>query len=259
MAFIKKYDVSEIDIQEHPKNNTFKDLDKKTFGRLSVIGFAGRIEQGPKKDKRTMWWCRCACGAITRVHSYNLTGGTAKSCGCLRNEKSRARQTIHGLYKSVEMTIFSGAKFRCTDKRGPNYKYYGARGIKFLYKDFKSFYKDLGPRPSNRHSIDRIDVDGHYEPGNCRWATTGEQANNKTNTIRVTIEGTEYNLKEHFFGRETGKYDTFRSRVRRYGWPVKTAIFWDNRKRPNKKNPAEIIEPMSLADCIKMFGIPKNR
>jgi hypothetical protein len=82
---------------------------------------------------------------------------------------------------SAEASIFNGAKQRCRNPKTKAYKYYGARGIEVRFANFKEFYQHVGPRPSPKHSLDRIDSDGHYEPGNVRWATMEEQVNNRRN------------------------------------------------------------------------------
>jgi len=159
---------------------------------------------------------------------------------------------------SAELNTFFGAKARCCNSTDPAYKDYGGRGIKFNYPNFDSFYDDLGPRPSPEHSIDRIDVNGNYEPGNCRWATRTEQAINKRNTIYVKIDEEQYVLRL-FFGEKRKQYITCFKRIFYGRWPVKTAIFWDKREKWEKRKASELIEPMSFKECVEVFGIPRDR
>jgi hypothetical protein len=140
-----------------------------TFGRWTVLGFS------PRRNGKTFHLCRCLCGTVKPVERRYLLDGRSPSCGCLRREKARK----HGMYKSAEYQSYKDARKRCTSPRRKEYKHYGGRGIQFLYKSFEEFIADVGLRPTPNHSIDRIDNDGHYEPGNVRWATPSEQRKNR--------------------------------------------------------------------------------
>jgi hypothetical protein len=90
----------------------------------------------------------------------------------------------HGMYYTPEYAVYSNAKTRCCNQSDPGYESYGGRGIEFRFKSFEEFYAHIGPRPSSKHSLDRIDNNGHYEVGNVRWASKKEQANNRRTAVR---------------------------------------------------------------------------
>lgn len=110
----------------------------------------------------------------------------SKSCGCL--QPAPHGHASNGVV-SPEYVVWACMKRRCLDDRLPAFRNYGGRGIQVCerWADFRNFYADMGPKPSPRHSIDRIDNDGNYEPGNCRWATRGEQCNNRRGNRRITV------------------------------------------------------------------------
>lgn len=159
------------------------DLTDKRLGRLLIIKRAGNDAQG-----KTKWLCLCDCGKQTVVLASSLTTLTkvpTRSCGCLGNELRNTRCVTHGATGTPEYRAYNAAKSRCNNKNVKQYNDWGGRGIKFLYINFVEFLQDVGPRPSTKHSLDRINVDGHYVIGNCRWATAKEQNMNKR-TIPVS-------------------------------------------------------------------------
>lgn len=123
--------------------------------------------------------CRCDCGTEHNISSKEW--GKTMSCGCLRRERNRERNTTHGLSKSPEYRIWNHMRERCSNPTDRFWKDYGGRGITVCerWQDFALFYADMGPRPSDSHSIDRTDNDRGYEPDNCRWVTAKEQAANR--------------------------------------------------------------------------------
>jgi hypothetical protein len=147
-------------------------------GRLYVLG---RADMGGKKGiKRGQWvWhCRCDCGNEAVVPGFELRTGQIRSCGCLLKEAT----TKHGMSGTPEFFIWWGMQDRCMRTTTAYYDRYGGRGISVCkeWRDsFAAFYRDMGPRPSPKHSLDRVNNDGNYEPGNCRWATKKEQAANR--------------------------------------------------------------------------------
>jgi len=131
--------------------------------------------------RKVTWRCKCECGRETIVLAEKLRSGHTRSCGCLHGEKIAAGNPKHNGRHTPEYVIWQSMVKRCQNPKHISFKYYGERGISVspAWSDFAQFYGDMGPRPSETHSIDRINVDGNYEPGNCRWATPKEQASNR--------------------------------------------------------------------------------
>lgn len=161
------------------------------FGRLLAVS---ETEPKPRKDRpnsaiRRMT-CRCDCGNVVTVLVPDLKSGNTSSCGCYKIEATKVANSTHGMSISVsrgrkattEYQIWRGMKGRCELPKHASYKYYGARGIKVCDRwssSFENFFADMGPRPSAKHSLDRIHNDGDYEPDNCRWATGKVQFRNQ--------------------------------------------------------------------------------
>lgn len=162
------------------------DISGHKFGRLTVIKFSH-----VGKRRELIWLCRCDCGESRFVVISHLISGHSKSCGCLSREKARDRGkkllTKHGMHKTVEYQCWISMRARCINKKNCNFKNYGARGIsvsKRWMESFEAFYADMGDKPSPKHSIDRINNDGNYEPSNCRWADKKTQSNNQRGRIK---------------------------------------------------------------------------
>jgi hypothetical protein len=148
------------------------DVSGQRFGRLIAVEHL---------YKQNIWRCVCDCGKEKLARGHQLRIGFIKSCGCLNREMSAARQWIHGGYGTPEHLSWRNAKRRCSDPRDKRYGAYGGRGIKFCERwrdSFANFLADMGPRPPGM-TLERIDVNGHYEPLNCKWATWEEQRKNK--------------------------------------------------------------------------------
>jgi hypothetical protein len=146
-----------------------KDETGNTYGRLTALYSTG------KTHGELLWRCKCICGSEVDVVGSSLRSGHTTSCGCLHISQI----TVHGMVRTPEYTAFQGAKYRCTNRQSRGFRDYGARGIAFLYPDFESFLRDVGPRPSPKYSLDRVDNEGNYQPGNCQWATRSQQMKNR--------------------------------------------------------------------------------
>jgi hypothetical protein len=157
----------------------FEDLSGMIFGKLTVAWPAGR------QQRATVWLCFCICGRTAKVRTAALNSGDTKAC-------HTCYKITHGVYGTREHRIFASAKLLCTNPKHKAWMNYGGRGIKFLFTDFREFIQDIGPRPSLKHSVDRIDNDGNYEPGNVRWATSKEQAGNRVRKVCCPNCGTSF-------------------------------------------------------------------
>lgn len=158
------------------------DLSGQRFGKLLVVERAA--EKTPSGNLR--WHCACDCGKQTIIPSGGLRRGHYQSCGCMQKKGTITHGETLGGKRSVEYITWNSIKDRCENPRDADYKYYGARGIKmcaYWRHSFNNFLADMGRRPRPELSIDRIDSDGDYEPGNCRWATITEQNQNRRNVI----------------------------------------------------------------------------
>lgn len=228
----KKLSESEIVIQPNPTSKVFRDLKGHVFGRLTVIGFAGRETRG--KQKESKWFCRCECGSFVKVHGGSLRAGHSKSCGCLSSEVSSERNTKHGDLKAYKRhylyTTRRSILFRCHNPKNKDYVRYGERGIT-LFEEWRASYvafrdyvlSTLGDRPEN-HQLDRIDNDRGYEPGNLRWATPSQNSSNRRDTKFMTIRGVTKSRPEWASVPGAANLDRITQRILK-GWSDEEAVF----------------------------------
>lgn len=153
------------------------------FGRWTVLSRCGA----------GMWKCRCECGAERNIQVSTLTRGTSKSCGCLSAERSRK----HGMDGTPTYNAWAHMLARCRNPKTQGFARWGGRGITVCERwlSFENFFADMGKKPSGK-SLDRIDNDGNYEPGNCRWATRRAQSGNQERSLRFEWNGQKRTLSD---------------------------------------------------------------
>jgi hypothetical protein len=155
------------------------DLSGKAFGRWVVIDYSHKNTRG-----EIYWNCVCECGSKKPVTAGSLRKGTSVSCGCLHKEAV----TTHGMTGTKTFKSWDSMKQRCMNPKSPDYHRYGARGIAVCERwinSFDNFLLDMGLRPDKK-TLDRIDVNGNYEPSNCKWSTYSEQNKNQRRYLKVT-------------------------------------------------------------------------
>lgn len=160
----------------------------KKFGRLTVLGIGAKSES----SRQYRWKCACDCGVNLEIFGSNIKRGMTTSCGCLQKEKAGTYNTTHGKSGTKIHKTWKGIKQRCLNPKNPNFPDYGGRGITICdswKNSFEEFYKFMGEPPSPDHSIDRIDNDKGYEPGNVRWETNLEQVRNRRISVFIEMDG----------------------------------------------------------------------
>lgn len=199
-----------------------KDITGNRYGRLVVLRF---IKTDDKR--RSLWECQCDCGKTVIVQKNNLTSGNTKSCGCL----SSSLKTTHNKSKSRLYSVWHGMKQRCLNPNVEEYKNYGGRGIKICpeWMDFETFYQwaisngFIENSPKGQNTIDRIDVNGNYEPLNCRFVNMSVQSNNTRRNKLLTYQGRTQTISQ--WANEIGiNRRTLEARIVDYHWSVEKAL-----------------------------------
>ena len=237
----------------------YEDLTGRKFGRLTEVKI---VAHGPTK-----WECSCECGNATVVRSEDLKNGKVVSCGCFAKEVSGTQNYKHGKSNSRIFRIWANMLTRCHNSNSPSYANYGARGItvceEWMDKEngFINFYNwTISHGYSEKLTLDRINVNGNYEPSNCRWATPKEQMNNMRRNRIIEYNGEKLTLKQ-----TAEKYNmqeaTIRHRLNK-GWSVKDAIEKPLERKPNLNFRHMIFykgKTQSLADWCRELDIPYGR
>lgn len=198
------------------------------FGDLTVIGERDG-EHVPGQGAPRLLLCRCVCGNEKLFPVGNVKRGLSKSCGCTRAKRVADSKLRHGQNRkgatTAEYRCWAHIIGRCENPNDNAFGNYGGRGIivcKRWRDSFEAFFEDMGPRPSPKHSIDRIDVNGNYEPGNCRWAIKFEQDRNKRTNRWVEYQGERLCIKD-MAAKHGIERRTLGDRLKR-GWSVERAI-----------------------------------
>lgn len=201
----------------------YHDITGQTFERWTVLEYLGNSK----------WLCKCECGTVKSVQLAHLKNGTSLSCGCYAKEKTAERTRTHGeaSKKAGKATrlyrIWYHLAGRCENPNDDAYSNYGGRGIT-IYPEWRKSYTvfrewSLQNGYKDNLSIDRIDNNGNYEPGNCRWTTAKEQCNNKRNNHLLTCNGETKTMAQ--WAEEVGiNYDTLKRRIK-LGWPIDKALY----------------------------------
>ena len=206
------------------------DLTGQRFGRLTVLS---RAEDyiSPKGKKSSRWLCQCDCGNIKVILGSALKNRRTRSCGCIAKEKIGNYKRTHGKYQTRIYKTWRGMKDRCLNTKHNRYPRYGGRGISICeeWLHFESFYEwAMAHGYRDGLSIDRINVNGNYEPSNCRWITIKKQANNKGNSRYLTFNGETHTMAE--WSEITGiNYDTIRNRLNS-GWTTEQVLTTKQKK-----------------------------
>lgn len=188
-----------------------KSLIFKRYGRLTVKNELGSI------GGRTHWSCVCDCGSPVVASSQNLTTGRITSCGCAKTKHGHSNGK-HPLYQT-----WVSMRERCNNPKQKNYAHYGGRGIKVdpLWSDFERFIADMGERPKG-YSLDRIDNDGDYGPGNCKWSSQQEQVLNSRRPRWITVNGVTKTVTD--WAKDLGVSPcAITQRINTYGWSEEKA------------------------------------
>ncbi len=215
-----------------PTRPSFNNLSGLRFGRLLVISFGG-------VSKRSLWNCRCDCGKLKTVIGFHLISGNTKSCGCFHSESAYKTLFKHGGRYSPEYESWCKIKGRCLNNRDAAWSDYGGRGItiaKEWVNSFESFLSSVGKRPSPQHSIDRINNNGNYEPGNVRWSTKSEQARNRRSNNVIAFNGIMMTLVG--WSEKTGLSRVCISKRLKLGWSIERTLTTPTRiklKQPTRQ------------------------
>lgn len=223
-----------------PQPNTdATDFVPEVFGRLTTLGAGYLVDFG--KYRKTCHKVQCQCGMVLQVRRNSLLSGNTKSCGCLDMDLKKTRTTNghhRGGLRTPEAEAYSNMLKRCYNERHKDYPNYGGRGIKVFPEwrgpgGFERWLAHIGLKSHPKLTQERDDVNGNYEPGNVRWATKEEQANNTRANVLIVYLGQTKNLTQ--WAKTTGiHWGTIRSRLAS-GWAIEDALTIP--PKYNNKNP----------------------
>lgn len=198
----------------------------KKYGRLTCVSLVGREYKDETSNYfRYIWRYQCDCGRFVDMPAKNVRRAQLPSCGCAVRERAAAKFLKHGKHKSTEYTVWQAIKNRTLRITAKDFAKYGAVGIGICdeWLSFENFLRDMGPRPSPKHSIDRIDNAKGYSKENCRWADATTQCRNKTNNAKLTAFGQTKLLVE--WAEQLGvSTAVIRQRLKKYGWAPEKAV-----------------------------------
>lgn len=201
-----------------------KNITGQRFGRLAALGPTSR-----DRNKHTVWLCQCDCGNTTHVTLQSLRGGTTRSCGCLYREDIGRRSKTHGKSHTPLYNTWQHMRMRCANGNDKNYGDYGGRGITVCAEwqtSYESFADHVSQLPNFRvkgYTLDRIDNDGNYVPGNVRWVLHRVQIRNRRNTRMLSYDGRTQSIAA--WAEETGiKTKVIYARLEVYGYSAEEAL-----------------------------------
>lgn len=232
----------------------FQNLQNRRYGLLVVR------DRDNSQPGIVRWNCICDCGNVLSIRGGNLRSGNTKSCGCVRNEMTGRRSLKHGQsvgYKSTpEHRAWKQALNRCRNSKLKSWEHYGGRGISVCPEweaSFQAFFDHVGNRPSPVHSLDRINVDGNYEPGNVRWATRVEQARNTRRNTQFEYRG-EAGCFADMVDIAGINYSTAKDR-KLHGWSIADII-----ETPARETPVFLYRGIeySLSELARGAGIHRS-
>lgn len=189
------------------------------FGKLVAVLPVAMTKSG------AVWLFQCDCGEEKQVRLGNVRNGHTSSCGCLHRQKAKEANTTHNMSRTAVYKVWAAMVGRCCNPDDAGYPHYGGRGINVAQRwreSFAAFIEDMGPRPTANHSIERLDNDGNYEPGNCVWLVQKEQGQNTRRVRRFRFRGSHLTIRQLSL-----QYGIpHRSLLRRIdaGWPIERAV-----------------------------------
>jgi hypothetical protein len=245
----KVYTEADVIFQPLSTSPRFQDLTGQAFSQLNVLGYAGK----------SRWWCKCDCGVICIVPRGAFVTARQVSCGCYRRSNTSQLKLKHGATlgrtQSPEYRSYIGAKGRIQNRNHPAYPDYGGRGLEFGFSSFEEFFTEVGAKPSKLHTLDRINNDLGYLPGNVTWSTKKEQARNRRSNRLLEWRGKTQSVSA--WAEDLGIHrSALHLRLSR-GWLIENAI--KTSVRVSKRSGPRLLEhagrSQSLAAWARDLGI----